>query len=79
MAENYTFTLQGLDLDRYVKKIQSLCGRQTCQLTQASTFYQFPSTEWIDDILLWSPVNFPSLCANFIEMHTGEAQGIQKS
>ena len=38
--------------------------------------YQFPSTEWIDDILLWPPVDFPSL---FIEIHTGEAQGMQKS
>ena len=27
MTENYTSTLQGLDLDRYVRKLQCLCGR----------------------------------------------------
>ena len=50
MTKNYTSTLQGLDLDRYVKKLQclSLCGRsgwvsQTCQLSQASTFISFPA------------------------------------
>ena len=82
MTENYTSTLQGLNLDCYVKKLQCLCGRvgESNMSTLASfNLYQFPSTEWIDDIMLWPPVDFPSLCTYFIEMHTGEAQGIQKS
>ena len=74
--------MDGLDLDRYVNKLQCLYGRvgESNMSTLASgNLYQFPSTEWIDDILLWPPVDFPSLCAYFVEIHTGEAQGKQKS
>ena len=74
MTENYISTLKGSDLDRYVKKLQCLCGRvgESNMLTLKTLDpYQFPSTEWIDDVLLWPPVDFPSLYTYFIDAPGG--------
>ena len=43
----------------------------TCQLSATADPYQFTSTEWIDDILLWPPVDFPSLYTYFIDAPGG--------
>ena len=55
MTENYISTLKGSDLDRYAKKLHCLCGRvgESDMLTLKTLDpYEFPSTEWIDDVLL---------------------------
>ena len=47
--------LKGSDLDRYAKKLHCLCGRvgESDMLTLKTLDpYEFPSTEWIDDVLL---------------------------
>ena len=44
-----------------------------CRLLTLKTLdpYQFPSTDWIDDVLLWPPVDFPSLYRFFIDAPGG--------
>ena len=63
MTENYTSTLQGPSLGRYVKKLQCLCGRvhgeSNMSILATIDPYQFPNAESVDDILLWPPVEFP--------------------
>ena len=81
MTKNYTSTLQGLNLDRYVKKLQCLCGRvgEPNMSTLASVnLYQFPRTEWIDDILLWSLWTFQA-CAHTLLRYTLEKLKAHKS
>jgi len=86
MAENYASTLQGPDLDRYVKKLQCLFGRvgesymSTLGNRRPVSVYQ----HWMD---WWHIIMATCGLSKFVYVfywrtrwiHAGEAQGIQKS
>ena len=62
------------DLDHHMKKLQCLGGRVgESNISTLATIdpYQFQNAEWVDDIFMWPPVEFPSLCMYFIDAPGG--------
>ena len=81
MTEDYIPTLKGSDLDRYVKKLHCLCGRvgESSMLTLKTLDpYQFPSTEWIDDVLC-GPLWTFQVCIRILLMHQVDTYGRAQS
>ena len=83
MTKNYTSTLQGLDLDRYCEEAtmslwEVRVGEPNMSTLASVNLYPFPSTEWIDDILLWPLWTFQA-CVHTLLRYTLEKLKAYKS
>ena len=56
----YLGSICGAEKDRYVCKLQSLCGEVGSDISNVSRLdpYQIPPNEWKDNVSLWPPVEF---------------------